>query len=179
MTTKLTSLLIGVVIMLSGCSGNTMDYYKNTLPEADIKTYFSGPIKAWGVVQDWRGRVVSRFDVEMVGTWEGDVGTLKEHFEFYDGKTQERVWTITKLADGTYEGTAGDILDKAKGKVEGNAVNWHYRMDLPVGDTTYRLKFDDWMWQMNDGVLLNRSYMKKFGITVAELTLFMQKQEQE
>ncbi|HAQ50270.1 MAG TPA: DUF3833 domain-containing protein, partial [Gammaproteobacteria bacterium] len=27
-----------------------------------------------------------------------------------------------------------------------------------------------------DGVLINRSYLKKFGITVGELTLFMQKQ---
>jgi hypothetical protein len=49
-------------------------------------------------------------------------------------------------------------------------------MDVPVGDSKYRLRFDDWMWAMNDGVLMNRSYMKKFGITVAEVTIFMQKQ---
>jgi hypothetical protein len=48
---------------------------------------------------------------------------------------------------------------------------------LPVGDATYCITFDDWMWQMNDGVLINRSYLKKFGITVAELSLFMQKQK--
>jgi hypothetical protein len=29
---------------------------------------------------------------------------------------------------------------------------------------------------MNDGILINKSYLKKFGITMAELTLFMQKQ---
>ena len=49
-------------------------------------------------------------------------------------------------------------------------------MDVPVGDTSYRLNFDDWMWAMNDGVIINRSYMKKFGFRVAELTIFMQKQ---
>ena len=163
--------------MLSGCSGNTMDYYKGSKPDIDIKEYFNGPIKAWGIVQDWRGRVVRKFDVDMVGTWEGDVGTLEEEFRYYDGETQQRTWVIKKLSDNQYEGTAGDILDKAKGKSEGNAVNWHYSMDLPVGDTTYRLKFDDWMWQLNDGVLINRSYLKKFGITVAELTIVMQKQE--
>ena len=32
----------------------------------DIKEYFDGPIKAWGIVQNWKGEVVSRFDVEMV-----------------------------------------------------------------------------------------------------------------
>ena len=57
-------------------------------------------------------------------------------------------------------------------------MRWAYQMDLDVGDNTYRITFDDWMFLMNDGVLINRSYLKKFGITVAELTLFMQKQDQ-
>lgn len=177
MKTILILTLIGVGITLSSCMGNSLDYYKETSPKADIKAYFDGPIKAWGIVQDWRGRVVNRFDVTMVGSWEGDVGTLEEDFVFYSGKTQKRTWSIKKLDDKRYEGTAGDIIGKATGGVSGNAVQWAYTMDVPVDDTTYRLKFDDWMWQMNDGVLINRSYMKKFGITVAELTLFMQKQE--
>lgn len=162
--------------MFSGCSSNSLEEYKGTTPKADIKEYFNGPIKAWGIVQDWRGRVTRRFDIEMVGKWEGDRGTLTEHFEYYDGKTQDRVWTIRKLADGRYEGTAPDVLDKATGESEGSAVRWNYVMDLPVDDTTYRIRFDDWMWVMNDGVLINRSYLKKFGITVSELTIFMQKQ---
>ena len=174
--TLFTLILTGVTLMLSGCKGNSLDYYQETEPKADIKAYFNGPIKAWGIVQDWRGRVTTRFDVTMVGSWEGDEGTLEEDFVFYDGKTQKRIWKIKKLADGSYEGTAGDIIGKATGGVKGSAVQWAYSMDVPVDDTTYRLKFDDWMWQMNDGVLINRSYMKKFGITVAELTLFMQKQ---
>lgn len=172
---KLTAML-GVLIMFSGCSGHSLEYYQGTSPKADIKEYFNGPIKAWGIVQDWRGRVVRRFDIEMVGKWEGDTGTLTEHFEYYDGQKQDRVWTIKKLSDGSYEGTASDIIDKATGAAEGNAVRWNYVMDLPVDDTTYRIRFDDWMWAMNDGVLINRSYLKKFGITVSELTIFMQKQ---
>jgi hypothetical protein len=161
--------------MLSGCS-NSLEYYKGSTPKADIKDFFNGKIKAWGVVQDWRGRVNTRFDVDMVGSWEGDIGTLEEEFTYYDGKKQQRIWTIIKNEDGTYTGTAGDIVGQASGKSQGSAVNWAYTMDLEVGDKTYRIKLDDWMWQMNDGVLINRSYLKKFGITVAELTLFMQKQ---
>lgn len=164
--------------MLSSCAGNTLDYYKGTTPKADIKEYFNGPIKAWGIVQDWRGHVVTQFDIDMVGKWDGDTGTLTEKFTYYDGKKQERMWTIKKLPDGTYEGTADDILDKATGATQGSAARWSYVMDLPVNDTTYNIRFDDWMWQMNDGVLINRSYLKKFGITVSELTIFMQKQKQ-
>ncbi len=168
---------MGVLIMLSSCAANNIDYYKDTTPSADIKEYFNGPIKAWGIVQDWRGRVVRRFDIDLVGEWNGDVGTLTEHFDYYDGEKQQRVWTIRKMPDGTFEGTASDIIDKATGKAEGSAVRWNYVMDLPVKDTTYHIRFDDWMWLMNDGVLINRSYLKKFGITVSELTIFMQKQK--
>lgn len=169
--------IIGVLTMFSGCAGNNLDYYKDTTPRADIQEYFTGPIKAWGVVQDWRGRVVRRFDINLVGEWHGDIGTLTEHFDYYDGEKQQRVWTIRKMADGTYEGTAADIINKATGRSEGSAVRWNYIMDLPVKDTTYRIRFDDWMWMMNDGVLINRSYLKKFGFTVSELTIFMQKQK--
>ncbi len=172
---KLTAIL-GAFIMFSSCS-NSLEEYQGTTPKADIKEYFNGPIKAWGLVQDWQGKVTRRFDIAMVGKWDGDTGTLTEHFNYYDGKTQERVWTIKKLADGSYEGTAADIVDKATGNTAGSAVRWNYVMDVPVDDTTYRLRFDDWMWVMNDGVLINRSYLKKFGLTVSELTIFMQKQQ--
>jgi len=171
-------LLMSLLTFLSACAGGpTLDHYKGAEPRLELKEYFTGPIKAWGLVQDRKGHVTRRFDVEMVGTWEGDTGTLKEQFRYYDGQTQERIWTIKKTADKRYEGTAGDILGKADGEIEGSAMRWAYQMDLPVGDTTYRITFDDWMFLMNDGVLINRSYLKKFGITVAELTLFMQKQD--
>lgn len=161
--------------MFSGCS-HSVKHYEGTAPVLEINEYFNGPIKAWGIVQNWRGKVVKRFEVDMVGKWDGDKGTLTEHFTYDDGKKQERVWRITKHADGKYEGTASDIIGKADGTSSGSAVNWSYVMDLPVDDTSYKIRFDDWMWLMNDGVLINRSYLKKFGFTVSELTIFMQKQ---
>jgi hypothetical protein len=168
--------LLGVITMLSACSGAKLSAYKDTQPAFDLQDYFTGPIKAWGLVQDRSGKVTRRFDVTMNGTWEGNVGTLDEVFQYYDGETDKRVWTITRIAENQYEGTAGDIIGKATGQVEGSAMRWAYVMNLPVGDTTYKITFDDWMFQMNDGILINRSYLKKFGIKVAELTLFMQKQ---
>ena len=172
-------LIMGLLAFLSGCSGGmSLNDYKETKPEIDIESFFTGPVKAWGIVQDYSGKVTRKFDIDMVGTWEGDTGTLNEVFHYYDGEKQERIWTIKRLSNGRYEGTAGDILGRATGKSEGNAIQWNYKMDLDVGDKNYRITFDDWMFQMNDGVLINRSYLKKFGFTVAELTIFMQKQDQ-
>ena len=62
-----------MIMLISSCGGNNLDYYKGTKPQADIKDYFNGPIKAWGIVQDWRGRVVNKFDIDMVGKWDGDL----------------------------------------------------------------------------------------------------------
>ena len=107
-------IIAGGIFTMNNFGNDSIEYYKKTSPQMEIKEYFNGPIKAWGIVQDWRGRVVRRFDVEMVGEWEGDVGTLTEHFKYYDGKKQERIWTIKKLADGQYQGTAADIIGKAE-----------------------------------------------------------------
>jgi hypothetical protein len=163
-------------MLLSACASQKLDDYSGNEPKADLKSYFNGTIKAWGLIQDFSGKVVSRFDVTMHGSWKGDVGTLKEDFNYYDGTKQQRVWTITRTADGKYEGSASDIIGKAEGATNGNAVRWSYDMNVPIDGKTFRISFDDWMWRMNDGVMINRSYLKKFGFTVAELTLFMKKE---
>lgn len=172
------TLLMGILSILSACGGPSLSHYKETSPQLDLQSYFTGPIKAWGIVQDYKGNVKRRFDVDMVGTWDGDTGTLDEVFHYYDGAKDERVWTIKKLSANTYQGSAHDIIGSAKGEVEGSAMRWAYEMNLDVGGKAYRITFDDWMFMMNDGILINRSYLKKFGLTVGELTLFMQKQDQ-
>jgi hypothetical protein len=173
-------ILMGLLTFLSACSsGHKISNYEGAEPTMGVQEYFTGPIKAWGIVQDHTGKVTRRFDVDLYGSWDGDVGTLDEQFLYYDGEKQTRVWTIEKTGDRKFKGTAGDILGQADGESAGNAMRWAYEMDLDVGDKTSRIKFDDWMFLMNDGVLINRSYLKKFGFTVAELTLFMQKQEPE
>lgn len=171
--------LMGLMALISGCSsaGGSLDEYAEMKPSLKLEEYFNGPIKAWGIVQDRSGNIKRRFSIDMTGAWDGDTGTLTENFNYYDGEKQKRVWTITKTADQKYEGTASDIIGKAHGEVNGNAVQWAYQMNIDVGDNTFKITFDDWMFQMEDGVMINRSYLKKFGFKVAELTLFMKKQE--
>lgn len=169
-------MIMGILCTIFGCNGIDTEKYAGEQPKADIKEFFNGPIKAWGLVQDRSGNVTTRFDVDMKGSWDGDVGTLQEDFTYYDGKKQKRVWTITKNKEGKFEGTAVDIIGKATGETSGNNIYWQYTMEIPVDGTKYKVDIDDYMWAMNDGVVINRSYLKKFGFTVAELTLIMQKQ---
>lgn len=170
-------LVMGVFLMFSACSTPQLEDKEQKTPEFLVEQYFNGPVKAWGLVQSRSGKVIRRFEVDMVGKWNGNEGTLDESFDYYDGKKQYRTWHITKLADGSYEGRASDIFGKAVGHVQGGSMQWKYDMDLEVGDSKYRITFDDRMFLMRDGVLINRSYLKKFGFKVSELTIFMQRQK--
>jgi hypothetical protein len=170
-------LVMALLGFLSACwGGDKVDKNQGNEPALDLAEYFNGPVKAWGMVQDYTGKVTRRFDIDLVGSWEGNVGTLNEVFYFYDGEEQKRTWTLTKFAPNRYEGTASDIIGVAQGKSAGNAVRLAYQMDLDVGESKYRVSFDDNLYLMNDGVIINRAFIKKFGLTVGELTVFMQKQ---
>ena len=169
-------ILLGGTIMLSGCTNPKVKDYADHRPQMKFEEFFNGPIKAWGIVQDRNGKVVQRLDIDLVGAWSGDTGTLDEKFYYYDGKQSTRRWDIRKTGPNKFVGTASDIVGEATGESSGGAIRWNYVMKLEVGGTTYDVTFDDWMFAMNDGVVVNRSYLKKFGFRVAELSLFMQKQ---
>ncbi|MBM4149372.1 MAG: DUF3833 domain-containing protein, partial [Lentisphaerae bacterium] len=104
-----------------------------------------------------------------------NVGTLEEDFSYADGSTQRRVWTITRHDATTYTGTAGDVVGTAMGKASGNALNWSYTLALPVEGKVYNVRFDDWMFLMDDEVMLNRAVMSKWGIRLGEVTLAFRK----
>ena len=79
-------------------------------------------------------------------------------------------------SDGAFSGRAADISGEATGISYGNALNWSHQMDLTVDSGTYRVTFDNWMCMVDEHALVNRAYIKKFGLVMAEVTLFMQKQ---
>ncbi len=164
------------VLILSACAGPTPADYAQEKPVLDLKEYFNGTIDAWGVFQDRSGKVVKRFTVVMKCTWDGNTGVLDETFTYSDGTSDKRIWTLTKNGD-TYTGTAGDVLGIANGQTAGNAFNWKYTMLLPVDGTTYEVQFDDWMYLMDDKVMLNRAVMSKFGIELGEVLLSFRKRD--
>ena len=59
----------------------------------------------------------------------------------------------------------------ATGQERGNAFNWTYTLALPVDGKVYNVDFDDWMYLVNDRVMLNKAVMSKFGFRLGEVTL--------
>ena len=153
------------------------EVYANNEPAFYIEEYLNGPVTAWGIVQDRSGKVLRRFEVDMVGTWEDGQGTLHETFRFDDGEETLRIWKIKKLGDTEYSGTAGDVIGTATGIRSGNALNWRYTIALEARGRTWNIQFDDWMYLLDDRTLVNKATMSKFGFRVGEITLFFRKGE--
>lgn len=167
------------VATLAGCASPTVADYAGEKPLLDLRQYFNGTVDAWGVFTDRSGKVVKRFTVVMNCRWSGEagreVGVLDEDFVYSDGSTQKRVWTLRREpgvnGQGRYTGTAGDVVGEARGEERGNAFYWGYYLDLPVDGRNIEVRFDDWMYLMNDRVMLNRATMSKWGVTLGEVTL--------
>ena len=161
--------------LVAGCAGPQIADYANEKPTLDMRTYFNGKIDAYGVFTDRSGKVVKRFTVVMDCSWSGppgqEVGVLDEDFTYSDGTKDRRIWTLKRSADGKYTGTASDVLGQANGEVQGNAFRWAYTLKLPVDGKIIEVQFDDWMYLMNDKVMLNLAKMSKFGFKLGEVTL--------
>lgn len=162
------------ILLTSGCATQNIQAYQNTTPTLDMHEFFSGQIDGWGMFQGRNGEVKKRFYVDIDATHEGDdVIVLNEKFSWADGTKSQRIWRLTEQTDGSWRGVAGDIIGEATGQVVGNTLHWNYLLELPVEDKTYKVTFDDWMYLINEDVMLNRSVMKKFGVELGSVTLSM------
>lgn len=169
-------LLVVLAGLLAGCSRPDLADFALAKPPLALEEYFVGKLKAYGQFQTRFGEVKRRFVVDIDGRWDGSTLTLNESFVYDDGETEQRVWTLEKTADGGWQGRAGGVVGSAAGRGAGNAFNWQYDFDLPTDDGTMRLHFDDWLFLQQDGVLINRAYVSKFGITVGEVIISFFKQ---
>jgi hypothetical protein len=170
--TRLAALpVVAATPFLASCAGPQVQTYAQEKPQLDLRTYFNGTIDAWGVFTDRSGQVVKRFTVVMDCSWNGDEGVLDEAFVYSDGTQQRRIWRLKAGPSGTYTGRADDVVGEATGQVSGNAFRWGYTLALPVDGRVWQVDFDDWMYLMDERVMLNKATMSKWGVKLGEVTL--------
>ena len=176
---RLVALAFGLasVMLLSACAGRpALDDPKLSDRQLNLEEFFVGELVAHGQFQDILGTVRRRFEVAITGTWDGETLTLVEDFVYEDASTEQRIWTLVKTGPDTWRGTAPGVIGEALGEERGDTFNWAYTIDLPIpGDQTMRVSFDDWMWLLSDDRLLNRAYMKRYGVTIGEVIIMFEK----
>lgn len=147
----------------------TPDDYAGLGPDVDIREHLNGEMVCEGVIYGPTGRVSARFSADFNASWDGDQGRIQEVFRYDSGTTQNREWRLALAADGSIEAQADDVVGKGKGVQKGPSVLLTYDLRLPKASGGHVLSATDWMYLIEDGVIINRSQFRKFGFKVAEL----------
>lgn len=169
-------LITGLMLMLSSCSTTQLDDYAKNSPKLDPRVFFDGSLSAHGVLKDRSGKVTRYFNATINAYWKDGVGTLEERFVFDDGEVQFRNWVLTPNGD-SYDATAGDVVGTGKAKVSGNAMKLDYVLEITYKGSPLKLAVEDWMWQVDNKVLLNESTLRKWGFKVGTIQLVIVKND--
>lgn len=160
---------------MTGFSAQSPQDYADGRPLFDLRQHLSGPIKCDGVIYGPLGRVASRFSADFEARWDGNRGVMNEHFRYDSGRTQDREWRLELGNDGSVRADADDLVGQASGQQTGSALRLRYNIRLPKDAGGHVLDVTDWMYLAPDGVIVNRSVFRKFGIKVAELVATMRR----
>ncbi|WP_171101684.1 DUF3833 domain-containing protein [Ruegeria sp. HKCCD7255] len=166
------AVIIGKARFLSFRSQEPSDY-ASTGPEFSLKENLNGEILSEGLIYGPNGKMSNSFVARMVGEWDGNAGTLTEYFTYSNGKQMTRKWHLTLGTGNTFIATADDIVGEGRGVISGATVKLSYRIILPEDAGGHTLDVTDWMYLTENGTIMNRSEMRKFGLKVAELVATM------
>lgn len=170
-------LILIAFVALAACTGKP-SFNDPSLSDKklNMEEFFDGDLIAYGQFQDVLGTVRRSFVVTLQGDWDGNRLRLVEDFVYEDGATEQRIWTLIKTGADSWVGTAPGVIGTAKGQEQDNRFNWQYEIDLPVPAAdgtveTLRVTFDDWMWLLSDDRLLNRAYIKRYGVDIGDVII--------
>ena len=165
---------------LVGCSqalfkADIKDYAANT-PPLKLEQFFEGRSYAYGIFEDRFGNLKRQFRVRIDGRVDADSLILDERFIYEDGETARRVWTIqNRGVDETglmrYQGQADDIDGVATGQIAGNVLSWSYDIVLSLSGQNLKVRFDDFIYQLDEDIAINRAYVSKWGVEIGQVTL--------
>ncbi|MCX7302573.1 MAG: DUF3833 family protein [Rhodobacterales bacterium] len=174
-------LAVAALALVAACTGKP-SFEDPVLSDRqlNLEEFFDGDLVAYGQFQDIFGTVRRQFVVDIHGDWDGEKLTLTEDFVYEDGSTEQRVWTLVKTGQDTWQGTAPGVIGKATGKEDGDRFNWQYEINLPIPSAsgameTMQVAFDDWMWLLSDDRLFNRAYIKRYGVDIGDVSITFEK----
>ena len=141
----------------------------------DLLAFLEGETRAEGVFEDRSGRLKRRFTVETAGRVDGSRLILDESFRFDDGEEMQRTWTLERGANGTFTGTCDDAPLPAQGTLGHDRAEMLSTLLLTVGKRKIAMNFDDVFYPLDSATVLNRSTIRKWGITIGQVLLIFRK----
>jgi hypothetical protein len=94
---------------------------------------------------------------------------MVQHVTNADGTTT-RTWHMRRLGDHRFEATANDMVGPATGEASGRVFHWRWTLATRPGQGWRDVDFEQWMYRMDDGAMVNRSAVTKLGVLLAQVT---------
>ena len=155
-----------------------------TVTPVVLERFSDGVATGTGFYQGRSGDIGRQMSCRIEGVWDepAQVLTLNEEFWFVDGRYETRIWTIAKRGDNDYRFSAGDSVGEGRGAhTETNVFKSGYSLNYDLPNPVLRrqhmvFSFDDFMLGVDEDRMLNRSRMKKFGLWLGDITLWIKRE---
>ncbi|MCH8552154.1 MAG: DUF3833 domain-containing protein [Natronospirillum sp.] len=171
-----TGFVVVVAITLTACSSVSVDDYADNTPVFDPQIFFNGDLVAEGIIQNRSGKVTRYFTADIEAYWDDEYGYLDEVFWFSDGEEEYRLWEFERIEDGVWEGRAGDVEGVASLEYAGNAIEMDYRLRVTLDSgREVTLRMEDWLYLVDDDILIAETTMRWFGFRVGNIILTMRR----
>jgi hypothetical protein len=156
--------------LLSGCAAPLRpEAFASTSPAFDPVTFWTGRTASWGVIENRGGAPTEIITTSAEGTPESDGLHMIQHV-ITKGKDSVREWHIRRLGNNQFSATASDMVGAAHGSPSGRTLHWTWILTAKPGNPLLNVKMDQWMYLADNGTLLVRSIVRKFGVRIAELS---------
>jgi hypothetical protein len=165
------------LMFLNACASDNAQYADNQ-PTLVPNVFFKDKLCAWGTVHGFDGAVTRRFVATIDAKSTANNFTLDENFLFDDGERQTRVWQFNRdrQENNVWIGTAGDVEGQAKATFHGHMMHLVYQLNIINDGEEMRLNMDDSLHLINNTNMLGKTIISKFGISVGEINIMIQKQ---
>jgi hypothetical protein len=166
------SLLVAMTLALvNGCaSALPPSAFAATTPAFDPVNFWTGRTSSWGVIENLDGAPTSIITTTTDGTPEGKGGLHMIQRVSHNGENSVRDWHIRRLEHGQFDATANDVIGTAHGSPSGRTLHWTWILAAKPGNPLFELTMNQWMYLADNGTLMNRTVITKFGIRLAEIS---------
>ena len=168
--------LMALSLGIASCARKDVGTLDSHQPRLVLEEFFAGQSVAYGIFEDRFGNLRRQFRVNLSGKMQGNNLVLEEEFLYDDGERASRTWTIDRLGNNAngavaYQGRAADVTAAANGLQVGNALNWQYDVTLEMSGLSMEVHFDDWIYQQDEDIAINRAFVTKFGVEIGSVTI--------
>jgi hypothetical protein len=175
---KMRVLYLCSLLLAGGCASPLRPAsFANTSPAFDPIKFWTGRTASWGVVENRDGAPTAIITTTTVSTPEGANGMHMIQHVMTGGHDTVRDWHICRTSPGHFEATANDIVGAARGSPSGRTLHWVWTLAAKPGNCLFNVRMEQWMYLADNGTLMNRTVITKFGVRLAEVSEQFVRQE--